>query len=284
MDEAKRLEYLAVMGIESWQLRYSPSVVAFAEPLPTHQSIEVTLEESPPVIPVPESDLATSFEPVAFEAVITESVSKAPAPPIPAIPVAENPVTIPADNWEILRTEVSQCRKCALCQTRTQTVFGTGNQQPEWLFIGEAPGEQEDLQGQPFVGVAGTLLTEMIRALGLDREQVFIANILKCRPPGNRDPHVNEASACRPFLDRQIALLQPKIIVAVGRIATQQLLNSQNTIGKLRGQVHQLNGIPLIAVYHPAYLLRSLTQKRKAWQDLQLALKTYQDMTRSFHV
>lgn len=187
------------------------------------------------------------------------------------------PPTLPPDNWESLQNEVASCQKCSLCQTRTQTVFGTGNQNPDWLFVGEAPGEQEDLQGQPFVGAAGALLTEMIRAIGLSREEIFIANILKCRPPHNRDPHVDEMSACRPFLDRQIALLKPKIIVAVGRIAAQQLLNTNITIGKLREKVYNFNGIPLLVFYHPAYLLRSLSQKKKAWHDLQLALKTYQD-------
>ena len=178
------------------------------------------------------------------------------------------------DEWALLATEVQQCTKCALCQTRTQTVFGSGNTQADWLLIGEAPGQSEDQQGLPFVGPAGQLLTEMIRAMGLSRDGVYIANIIKCRPPGNRDPHVDEVVNCRPYLQRQVALIQPKIILAVGRVAAQTLLNTDLPLSKLRGKVHMLNDTPLIVVYHPAYLLRSLLEKRKAWQDLQLALQT----------
>jgi DNA polymerase len=191
--------------------------------------------------------------------------------------------TIPrqSNHWELLVEAVSHCQKCALYKTRTQTVFGMGNPNADWLFIGEAPGENEDLQGQPFVGYAGLLLTEMIRALGLNREQVFITNILKCRPPNNRDPDTNEISSCHDYLRQQQILIQPKIIIAVGRIAAQKLLNTQESLAKLRGQVHQLDAVPLIVIYHPAYLLRSLSQKRAAWQDLQLALKTYQALPAS---
>jgi len=183
-------------------------------------------------------------------------------------------VEVAMDDWARLASEVQQCTKCALCQTRTQTVFGSGNKRADWLLIGEAPGQSEDQQGQPFVGPAGQLLTEMIRAMGLSRDQVYIANIIKCRPPGNRDPHVDEISNCRPYLQQQVALIQPKIILAVGRIAAQSLLNTDLPLSKLRGKVHRLNDTPLIVVYHPAYLLRSLLEKRKAWQDLQLAIQT----------
>jgi uracil-DNA glycosylase family 4 len=179
------------------------------------------------------------------------------------------------DNWESLQAEVAACRKCALCETRTQTVFGTGNKQADWMVIGEAPGQSEDLQGQPFVGKAGQLLTEMLRALGLAREDVFIANILKCRPPGNRDPKSDEIEACHAYLQRQRALVQPKIILAVGRIAAQALLKTEAPLTRLRGKVHTLDETPVVVVYHPAYLLRSLPDKRKAWMDLQLAMKTY---------
>jgi DNA polymerase len=184
----------------------------------------------------------------------------------------------PADNWQDLQTEVQNCRLCALCNSRTQTVFGSGNQQADWLIIGEAPGEQEDQQGQPFVGVAGQLLTEMLRAIGLSREQVFIANILKCRPPNNRDPHVDEIKRCKAYLLRQQQLIQPKIILAVGRIAAQTLLETHDALTKLRGRVHTFNNTPLVVVYHPAYLLRSLPEKRKAWQDLQFAKQTFTAM------
>ncbi|MEQ1558401.1 MAG: uracil-DNA glycosylase [Methyloglobulus sp.] len=176
--------------------------------------------------------------------------------------------------WAELEAEVAGCTKCALCQTRTQTVFGTGNKTADWMIIGEAPGQHEDEQGKPFVGKAGALLTEMLRAVGLDRDDVFITNILKCRPPGNRDPKPDEAESCSTYLQQQRALVKPKIILAVGRIAAQTLLNTDAPIGKLRGKVHELDGTPLVVVYHPAYLLRSLLEKRKAWQDLQLAVKT----------
>ncbi|MCK5872571.1 MAG: uracil-DNA glycosylase [Methylococcales bacterium] len=182
------------------------------------------------------------------------------------------------DNWEQLKQDVQGCQQCALCQTRTQTVFGEGNPQADWLFIGEAPGAHEDLQGKPFVGMAGFLLTEMIRAMGLTRERIFITNLLKCRPPDNRDPKKIEMSTCYTYLNRQKALIAPKIIVAIGRMAAQKLLNTDEPLSKLRGVVHQLDNIPLIVVYHPAYLLRRLSQKKMAWQDLQFALRTYQQL------
>lgn len=178
------------------------------------------------------------------------------------------------NDWDALRSNVSACTRCSLHETRTQTVFGVGHSDAEWLFIGEAPGEQEDLRGEPFVGRAGQLLDEMIRALGLEREKVFIANVLKCRPPKNRDPSSEEASACEPFLVQQVELIRPRIIVAVGRIAAQNLLKTQVPIGKLRGQVHRYAEIPVVVTYHPAYLLRSQTEKRRAWEDLKLARRT----------
>lgn len=174
--------------------------------------------------------------------------------------------------WDELRAAVRDCKKCALHAGRTQTVFGVGNETADWLVIGEAPGAEEDRRGEPFVGRAGQLLDEMLRAVGQERSEVFIANILKCRPPNNRDPEPAESAACRSYLERQIALIQPKIILAVGRIAAQQLLDTDTPVGKLRGQLHQYANTPLIVTYHPAYLLRSPTQKRKAWQDLCLAM------------
>lgn len=174
--------------------------------------------------------------------------------------------------WALLAEEVRHCQACGLCQTRTQTVFGVGRQDAEWLLIGEAPGQSEDEQGEPFVGRAGQLLNEMLLAMGLKREQVYIANMLKCRPPGNRDPHVDELAACEHFLLRQIGLIQPKIILAVGRIAAQNLLKQGVALSKLRGQMHQFQRIPLAVVHHPSYLLRAPLEKRKAWEDLQFAL------------
>ena len=165
---------------------------------------------------------------------------------------------------------VSVCRKCELHQTRTNTVFGCGNPEANWLFIGEAPGHNEDLQGQPFVGRAGKLLDMMLAALGMKREQVFIANVLKCRPPDNRDPLPGEIEQCEPYLHQQLALIKPKVIVALGRVSAQSLLKTTAPLGKLRNQTHHYGprNIPLIATYHPAYLLRSPGQKAAAWEDL----------------
>ncbi|MDH3351166.1 MAG: uracil-DNA glycosylase [Gammaproteobacteria bacterium] len=174
-------------------------------------------------------------------------------------------------DWSELRIAVAACRRCALHESRTQTVFGVGDPDSDWMIIGEAPGAEEDRRGEPFVGRAGKLLDEMLRAVGQARDSVFIANILKCRPPNNRDPKPAESSACRTYLERQIQLVQPKIILAVGRIAAQLLLDTDSPVGRLRGSAHQLGNIPLVVTYHPAYLLRSPSQKRKAWDDLCLA-------------
>ena len=176
-------------------------------------------------------------------------------------------------NWTELRDTVSLCTRCPLHESRTQTVFGVGNTDADWLIIGEAPGAEEDRRGEPFVGRAGKLLDEMLLAVGQAREDVFIANILKCRPPNNRDPKQDEADACRRYLERQIELVQPRIVLAVGRIAAQQLLGTDAPVGRLRGKLHYLGGLPLVVTNHPAYLLRSPTQKRKAWNDLCLATR-----------
>ncbi|MHB1122679.1 MAG: uracil-DNA glycosylase [Ramlibacter sp.] len=205
-----------------------------------------------------------------------------PAPAQPARqPIAEPAATVapaagavPLLSWEELRQAVTECRACGLCHSRTTTVFGVGDPQPDWLVVGEAPGEQEDLQGEPFVGQAGKLLDNMLRAIGLDRQRkVYIANVLKCRPPGNRNPDPAEVAQCEPFLRRQVELLRPKIILAMGRFAVQSLLGSTEPIGRLRGRVHQYQGVPLVVTYHPAYLLRNLPEKAKAWADLCLALE-----------
>ena len=182
-------------------------------------------------------------------------------------------VGVDVDNmdWDVLRQCIADCTRCELASSRTQTVFGVGNRNADWLIIGEAPGAEEDRRGEPFVGRAGKLLDEMLRAVGQSRESVFIANILKCRPPNNRDPKPAEAAACRDYLQRQIALVQPKIILAVGKIAAQNLLGSDEPVGQMREKAHDYNGIPLVVTYHPAYLLRSPSQKRKSWRDLCLA-------------
>jgi len=178
-------------------------------------------------------------------------------------------------DWPGLREKVLGCQGCDLCGTRTQVVFGVGDESADWLIVGEAPGEQEDLQGEPFVGRAGLLLNNMLAAVGLSRETVFIANVIKCRPPGNRDPGPREIEACLGYLHRQIALIQPKMILVVGRVAAQTLLQSDAPVGRLRGQVHTYEDVPLVVTYHPAYLLRRPVEKRKSWEDLKLAMSVF---------
>jgi DNA polymerase len=176
--------------------------------------------------------------------------------------------------WAALEEAVASCRACKLCDGRRHTVFGVGDQKADWLVVGEPPGENEELQGEPFVGQDGKLLDNMLKALGLDRQhKVYITNVLKCRPPGNRNPEPQEVAQCEPFLRRQVELLQPKIILAMGRFAVQSLLGSAEPIGKLRGRAHQYMGVPVIVTYDPAYLLRNLAEKAKAWADLCLALE-----------
>jgi uracil-DNA glycosylase family 4 len=196
-------------------------------------------------------------------------------------------------SWSALQQAVASCEACNLCQQRRNTVFGTGAPEPtpgeapqvDWMIVGEAPGENEDLQGEPFVGQAGRLLDNMLKAVGLERHaaqapggRVYIANVLKCRPPGNRNPHPDEVARCEPYLRRQVALLRPRIIVAMGRFAVQSLLRDSvgdidtQPLGRLRGQVYAYEGVPVVVTYHPAYLLRNLIEKRKAWADLCLAL------------
>lgn len=198
----------------------------------------------------------------------------------PDVPPIEVPAPLPAEekpvasgeSWELLHDAIRSCTLCSLHETRTQAVCGVGHPHADWLIIGEAPGADEDRQGEPFVGRAGQLLNEMLRAIGLQREHVFITNILKCRPPNNRDPRLNEINECLPYLQRQIALLQPKLILVVGRVAAQALLQVDKPLGALRGKVHEYAGVPLVVTYHPAYLLRTPAEKSKSWQDLLLAL------------
>ncbi len=260
MDNAVRLQYLEAMGITVWVSRQASGVDRFAEGGGTSEHEE--RRES--------GDVSGS-----------ESITRTEA----ALPTPDAPQTLSDGKqaWSDLKAEVAACQACGLCKTRTQTVFGVGNHDADWMLIGEAPGQNEDLQGEPFVGKAGQLLTEMLRAIGLKREEVFIANILKCRPPNNRDPQSDEVAACHDFLLRQIELVRPKIIVAVGRIAAQNLLKTQMPLAKLRGVLHRLEDYPMIVIHHPAYLLRSLTEKAKAWGDLQFALSVYQSLKQSIN-
>jgi len=178
-------------------------------------------------------------------------------------------------NWQELKTSVAACKACPLHEKRTQAVFGVGDEKAEWLFIGEGPGAEEDAKGEPFVGQAGKLLDSMLASIGLKRgENVYIANVVKCRPPGNRNPEPREAQQCEPYLERQIALIRPKLIIALGKVAAQSLLKADATISSMRGRSLDYQGIPLIVTYHPAYLLRNLPDKAKAWADLCFARKT----------
>ena len=203
--------------------------------------------------------------------------------------VSQSPPPRSQLDWEGLERAVAACTACGLCQSRTQTVFGTGSRSAAWMIIGEAPGAEEDARGEPFVGQAGRLLDNMLAAVGLGRDRageqaVFIANVLKCRPPGNRNPDVAEVAACVPYLRRQIELLQPRLIVVMGRFAAQAILASDASIASLRGRVHQVavgtDCYPVIVTYHPAYLLRNLADKSKVWDDLCLARQTYSRLTK----
>ncbi len=235
----------------------------------------------------PDAELAVAAPPPPAPVQAAPRVAARPTPAEPPVAPAPRPQAagIAAMDWPELRDAVTNCTACGLCRGRKQTVFGVGHPQADWMIVGEAPGEQEDLQGEPFVGKSGQLLDNMLRAIGLTRQsatpqqQVYIANTLKCRPPGNRNPQLDELAQCEPFLVRQVALVQPRIILAMGRFAVQSLLRSTEPIGRLRGRVHHYHGVPLIVTYHPAYLLRSLEEKARAWDDLCLAMETVKACT-----
>ena len=247
MDELSRRHYLKVLGVTQWQRR------------------DLT---------APFADEDNSVVSAADTGRMIESTAGSEA-----APHSPRRAVVDGADWQALREQVRDCHACGLRAGCTQTVFGVGNTQADLLVIGEAPGGDEDRQGEPFVGRAGQLLNAMLLAMGYRRESVFIANIVKCRPPDNRDPRGEEAQCCEPFLLRQIELVAPRMILAVGRIAAQNLLKTDITVGKLRGRVHGFGEgrIPLVVTYHPAYLLRSPEQKSKAWQDLQLALSGLRD-------
>jgi DNA polymerase len=202
------------------------------------------------------------------------------APPAATVMPSEAPPVAGSANvatagWDELRALVAACRACGLCGARKQAVFGVGHESAPWLFVGEGPGADEDEQGEPFVGQAGKLLDSMLAALGCQRgRDVYIANVVKCRPPGNRTPTHEEAAACAPYLDRQIELIAPRLIVALGKTAATRLLGKESSLASLRGRVHRYRDIPVIVTYHPAYLLRSLPEKAKAWEDLVFARRT----------
>lgn len=196
-----------------------------------------------------------------------------------AVASVSRELEIAALTWDQLAPHIAACTACGLCRTRKHTVPGVGVPTAGWMFVGEGPGAEEDALGEPFVGQAGRLLDNMLKAIGLSRtKDVYIANVLKCRPPNNRNPEPAEVAQCSPYLERQLALIQPRLIVALGRFAALTLLNTNATIASLRGRVHAYRGVPLIVTYHPAYLLRNLPDKARAWEDLLFARRTFADL------
>jgi DNA polymerase len=264
--DARRLSYLRALDIDVWERREGAS--SARQMADSAQIAELRTPEAR-IAPV-------ESQPTAARQPLEQAVADAR----PAL----SSDAIASMDWDALYQSVRTCTRCALHATRTQGVFGVGNRTARWMVIGEAPGADEDRQGEPFVGRAGQLLNSMLGAVGLSREQVFIANILKSRPPGNRDPRPEEARACLPYLFRQIELINPTLLLCVGRIAAQTLLETDTPIGKLRGRLHHLaSGRPLVVTYHPAYLLRSPGEKRKAWADLVLAMQTFDRLSTAEH-
>ncbi|PIE83429.1 MAG: uracil-DNA glycosylase [Candidatus Contendobacter odensis] len=276
LNDRKR-QYLHAMGIPLWLPRRPPA----SQPEPDSIILSTPPEQPKPLaVPEPGEMPATTLSSPQPDSAPNLSMSQR-IEETQAKAMDDREMRIATMDWEALNNSVRQCDACGLCTTRSQTVFGVGNRQADWLVIGEAPGADEDRLGEPFVGRAGKLLDSMLLAIGLKRKQIFITNILKCRPPQNRDPNTIEVECCRPFLERQIELVQPRIILAIGRIAAQNLLETQMPIGKLRGQVHHFGqkNILLIVTYHPAYLLRSPREKRKSWDDLRLARRVLRQVT-----
>lgn len=291
MDEVQRQAYLQAMGIQCWIPRSADAgqdavetVVPAAVAFPAKASAVAPATDTSP----PQPRVAVQ-PPQAAEDEPPPWLDEVPPPAdeyLPALdrdgagdPYAETGLPdngVGRLDWKGLEARVTQCQACELHKTRTQTVFGIGRQDADLLIIGEAPGAEEDRKGEPFVGRAGQLLNAMLKAIGLRREQVYIANILKCRPPGNRDPRAEEALQCAPYLQRQVELVKPRVILAVGAVAARNLLHSDEAVGRLRGGQHDYQGVPVVVTYHPAYLLRSPEQKAKAWQDLQKAARLVQ--------
>lgn len=252
---SRQQAYLDAMGIPAWSLRNNK------------------LEDIPQV----NSDVVSAKPQVILE-VMPETIDAA-VEEKPDEVVLSRPVPQEIKSWDELQQAVRECTACGLYEQRHQTVFGVGNRQADVMVIGEAPGHDEDLKGEPFVGRAGQLLDAMLASIGLSRESAYIANIVKCRPPNNRDPSAEEAQACSGYLQRQMEWIQPKVIFAVGRVSAHQCLGREGTLSSLRGQIHQHheNGLPVIVTYHPAYLLRRPIEKRKAWDDLKRLRALLQD-------
>jgi len=289
MDSARRQAYLDAMGIQTWVSRDRLSegqAVAGAPVVVDAGSVTpepVVATPEPPPAPAraggfPSEMLRAALRGEADVAPLPES-PKRPPPPVESRQAVDVRPALDLDglDWPQLAEVVAGCRNCELHSTRTQAVFGVGDQRARLMIVGEAPGADEDRQGEPFVGPAGQLLNAMLVAIGLQREQVYITNIIKCRPPSNRDPHVEEAAACRGFLDRQIALLQPELILCLGAVSAHHLLATDLPVGKLRGRPHQLPmGANVAVTYHPAYLLRKPEEKVKVWHDLQRVARLLQ--------
>lgn len=276
----RRAQFLEVLGIPAeWVPRRSTGAAEAVEAdveVVTAATAAVEVEADIAVKAEVEAGVAMPTPAATPRPVVIEALSPAPQPAVQDAASHARDAAIAAMDWAALEAAVADCTACGLSDTRTNTVLGVGDRRAEWMLVGEAPGENEDLQGEPFVGQAGKLLDNMLGALGLARDRnVFIANVLKCRPPGNRNPEPEEVAHCEPFLRRQIALIRPKVIVVLGRFAAQSLLRSTTPIGKLRGTVHQYEGIPVVVTYHPAYLLRTLTDKARAWEDLCLAREVH---------
>ena len=293
---------LAAMGLRMFAPAALPAApAAAASPADAGTAVAERAVEAPvarvAAAPVPAHAPVPAVAPPRAPVTPARAPAPAPATAAPAIAAvadaafAERAAHIATLAWGPLQDAVAACTACGLCESRRQTVFGVGHAKADWMIVGEAPGEQEDLQGEPFVGPAGQLLDQMLRAVGQSRRaasgegreddqagdparRVYIANTLKCRPPRNRNPEPDELARCEPFLKRQLALVKPKLILVMGRFAVRQLLKSDDAIGKLRGRVHRYEGIPVIVTYHPAYLLRNMPDKAKAWEDLCLAKAT----------
>lgn len=275
MTNPAQLAYLEAMGIPVWVSR--------------ERVLDVPQEQLTAVATYVKEDAPCAESAGAILEAMDEATSKPSGKmetPAAAISNAPDKQLMPdtitdcsSMDWQTLEQAVATCRLCDLHKTRIRTVFGGGNQQADWMIVGEAPGAEEDRQGLPFVGRAGQLLTNMLAAIKLKREDAYIANVLKCRPPNNRDPLPQEVAACRGYLQRQFELVQPRIILVVGRVAAQSLLQTKEPLARLRGRVHSLPGsaIPVVVTYHPAYLLRKPADKGKAWQDLKLAYRVFQD-------
>lgn len=276
--DARQRAMLAEMGIKVWAPKApAPSAAGLTDAVAAPAPAPAPVAASVPSRPVPAPTQAPRPQTVMSPAARPPAVL--PAAPAEALGLSPRPAGIDTMDWPALQAAVAGCQACSLCRSRKNTVFGTGHVQADWMIVGEAPGENEDLQGEPFVGLAGQLLDNMLRAVGRSRtgqgeQGAYIANVLKCRPPANRNPQPQEVAQCEPYLSRQVALVQPKIILAMGRFAVQSLLKTDEPIGRLRGRVHRYEGVPVIVTYHPAYLLRTPADKAKAWADLCLAMET----------